>query len=225
MYGLLRTVTRVMLGEDAGLSSGGVATNNVKDGQVAGVGVGPASEPGGVSALQRRRKRRLRYSPNDPRIGIKHARDAVERRRRNPRFLEAMARGGEIEAMDYPDDEPIQDEHEDANRKLLNESRDSKFWIDLGRRGLDEVVGTLDKLKAEETGANKNAEVRKLLRFKAAETKKVETDPVLRTEDRVRVSPTRVDYAIRLGLVEIGSTMTYYRKAIIDPERAVHDPK
>jgi hypothetical protein len=86
---------RQLLRHDAGVSNNGVPANNVGGGKIDGIGVGPRPEPGGI-----RRRRRNRYSSNDPSIGIKYA----MRRAMMPHDEEldaAFARGGDIEMMDY----------------------------------------------------------------------------------------------------------------------------
>jgi hypothetical protein len=85
LYSLIDTAKRIML-EDAGLSVDPVAANNAGQGQVAGIGVPPQGEPGG---LRRRRRHRLRQH-------------AWRRREfRETQLYQDMSVPGEIDLSDY----------------------------------------------------------------------------------------------------------------------------
>jgi len=77
----MTSIKKILLGEDAGVSSDAVSTNNVGSGKVAAVGVPSDGEPGGTA----RRKRRIAKA-------------------RNPRLFRDLAKGGEINLAHYKED-------------------------------------------------------------------------------------------------------------------------
>jgi hypothetical protein len=78
--GFISSIKKVMLGEDAGVSSDGVSTNSAGAGKIDGIGVGPKGELGVA-----RRKRRIAKA-------------------RNPKLFADIAKGGELDLMHYKED-------------------------------------------------------------------------------------------------------------------------